>query len=390
MNIRRFLNQFLAASVLIAAILGLLAFVHFNERISQDEIVRGVQHLTYELDGPFRVDLIEIDRNRANAGIVSWRSGGLVTTTRQVADARREGRDVVGAINADFFSFQSTLPIGNQVTDGLWVYGVGSRRSHVMVDEAGNILYDAVSFSGSVVTPEGGVLNLTGVNRHRSNDQVMFYNFHYGCDKSRSDSTGVELVLRLLPGERWMAGDGVRVVVDEVAAGNAGLWEGVTLISAGTEHPDFEGFSSISVSDTLELMLGLNNGAYTGIRQVIGGGGRILRDGQNATAENVSLEGIGEAFLTNRHPRTFVASDRDGRRVWLGTVDGRQAASVGMNFDEMADFLLDLGAWDAVNLDGGGSTTMVVGDSVVNRPSDATGERAVANILFVERLVSGQ
>jgi exopolysaccharide biosynthesis protein len=123
---------------------------------------------------------------------------------------------------------------------------------------------------------------------------------------------------------------------------------------------------------------------------VIGGGGRILRDGQNATAENVSLEGIGEAFLTNRHPRTFVASDRDGRRVWLGTVDGRQAASVGMNFDEMADFLLDLGAWDAVNLDGGGSTTMVVGDSVVNRPSDATGERAVANILFVERLVSGQ
>jgi hypothetical protein len=386
---RRFLNQFIAAVAVTAVFAGLLAFVHFSERVSQDQLGPGVRHVTYELEGPFRVDLIEIDRRRADANIVAWRSGGLVPTTRQVADARREGRDVIGAVNADFFSFQSTLPIGNQVTDGLWVYGTGSRRSHVMVDEAGNVLYDAVSFNGSVVGPNGVVLSLTGVNRHRANDQVMFYNYHYGCERSRSDSTGVELVLRLLQGEQWLAGVSTRVVVDEVAAGDAGLWEGVVIISAGQEHPDYAGFSRLSVADTLELMLGLNNGAYSGIRQMIGGGGRILRDGQNVSAENIATEGIGEAFLTNRHPRTFVASDREGQRIWLGTVDGRQAASLGMNFDEMAAFLLDLGAWDAVNLDGGGSTTMVVADSVANRPSDATGERAVANILFVER-VAGQ
>jgi exopolysaccharide biosynthesis protein len=54
-----------------------------------------------------------------------------------------------------------------------------------------------------------------------------------------------------------------------------------------------------------------------------------------------------------------------------------------MNFQEMAEFLLSIGAWNAVNLDGGGSTTMVINGKVVNSPSDKTGERPVANILIV-------
>jgi exopolysaccharide biosynthesis protein len=70
----------------------------------------------------------------------------------------------------------------------------------------------------------------------------------------------------------------------------------------------------------------------------------------------------------------------------LVTIDGRQEASLGMSFAEMADFLLTLGATDALNLDGGGSTAMVIDGEVVNRPSDITGERAVANVLLlVER-----
>ncbi len=54
-----------------------------------------------------------------------------------------------------------------------------------------------------------------------------------------------------------------------------------------------------------------------------------------------------------------------------------------MNFEEMADFLLSLGTWNALNLDGGGSTTMVVHGKVMNSPSDKTGERPVANSLQV-------
>ncbi len=69
--------------------------------------------------------------------------------------------------------------------------------------------------------------------------------------------------------------------------------------------------------------------------------------------------------------------------MYLCTVDGRQASSIGMTFAEMANFLLSIGSWDAFNFDGGGSTTMVVRGAIVNSPSDPAGERSVANSLQV-------
>jgi exopolysaccharide biosynthesis protein len=74
---------------------------------------------------------------------------------------------------------------------------------------------------------------------------------------------------------------------------------------------------------------------------------------------------------------------RDRKTLLLVTVDGRSAASVGMTLVELADFMRTLGAWDALNFDGGGSTTMVIGDRVVNTPSDRTGEREVGSALFI-------
>jgi exopolysaccharide biosynthesis protein len=66
------------------------------------------------------------------------------------------------------------------------------------------------------------------------------------------------------------------------------------------------------------------------------------------------------------------------------TVDGRQpGVSVGMNLQELGEYLLSLGAIDAMNLDGGGSTTMFVDGNVVNTPSDKEGERKVSDAIVV-------
>jgi exopolysaccharide biosynthesis protein len=68
----------------------------------------------------------------------------------------------------------------------------------------------------------------------------------------------------------------------------------------------------------------------------------------------------------------------------LLVVDGRQpSVSVGMSLAELARLLIELGAHDGINLDGGGSTTMVVKGTVVNRPSDPTGERPVSDAILV-------
>ena len=84
-----------------------------------------------------------------------------------------------------------------------------------------------------------------------------------------------------------------------------------------------------------------------------------------------------------RHPRTAAGVRGDGTIV-LAVVDGRQPKiSVGFSIDELAGLMAELDCVEAINMDGGGSSTMVAGGRVVNSPSDAAGERAVSDALLI-------
>jgi exopolysaccharide biosynthesis protein len=88
-------------------------------------------------------------------------------------------------------------------------------------------------------------------------------------------------------------------------------------------------------------------------------------------------------FASDLHPRTAIASLADGRALLL-VVDGRQPTiSVGMSLDQLARLLLEFGAVEGMNLDGGGSTVMVVQGKVVSHPSDPIGERPVSDAIVV-------
>jgi exopolysaccharide biosynthesis protein len=114
---------------------------------------------------------------------------------------------------------------------------------------------------------------------------------------------------------------------------------------------------------------------------VVGGGPQLINDGK--VAITFEAEKIAKRFVSDRHPRTAIARLKDGR-VLLATVDGRQpGASAGMSLRELADLLLEFGASEAINLDGGGSTTMVVNGKLVNVPSDQTGERPVSDAILL-------
>ena len=123
---------------------------------------------------------------------------------------------------------------------------------------------------------------------------------------------------------------------------------------------------------------------------VVNGGPFLVRDG--ATFVDAYREGFvhpGDpgfyfAFAVSRNPRTMAGLTADGDLL-LVTVDGRAPGySIGMSFVEQARVMRALGARDAVNLDGGGSTTMVAAGALLGRPSDATGERPVGDVLVVD------
>ncbi|MCG6954757.1 MAG: phosphodiester glycosidase family protein [Gemmatimonadetes bacterium] len=121
--------------------------------------------------------------------------------------------------------------------------------------------------------------------------------------------------------------------------------------------------------------------------EIVGGYPELLDSGRRVGDLEVTER---PSFAAARNPRTAVGFDASSRRLWLLVVDGRQAPySVGMTLPELADLLQAFGATDAINLDGGGSSVIVVGGRALNHPSDATGERAVVNALALVRDFAG-
>ncbi len=117
------------------------------------------------------------------------------------------------------------------------------------------------------------------------------------------------------------------------------------------------------------------------LAQVVGGFPELLDRGRPVM--ELELDPT-QSFAAFRHPRTAVGYDPDSRELWLMVVDGRQGAySSGMTLVELTDALSAAGATEALNLDGGGSTVMVVEGMALSHPSDGDGERAVRNALAV-------
>jgi exopolysaccharide biosynthesis protein len=123
--------------------------------------------------------------------------------------------------------------------------------------------------------------------------------------------------------------------------------------------------------------------AKSKVRTIVGGWPRIVMNGRSVAEYAGIVEGTFPRF-EGRNPRSAVGFSRDSSTLYLVVVDGRRPATdAGMTLAELARVMLQLGAHDAMNFDGGGSTTMVVEGRVVNRPSDQTGERAVGSGLLV-------
>jgi exopolysaccharide biosynthesis protein len=178
------------------------------------------------------------------------------------------------------------------------------------------------------------------------------------------------------------------VSIDTARAGVVIPGGGVVLI-AGRNAPAATraAFMALRVDDTLSTSVAL---VPMHPREAVGGRPQLVRD--SVILGVVDTEGQ-PGFATGRHPRTAAGIARNGRRLILVVVDGRQAPySDGMTLRELATLMLGLGAHDAIDLDGGGSTTFVYSprDSsnilrIGNRPSDPAGERTVGDALGIVR-----
>jgi len=357
-----------------------------RDSLATSVVEPGVKHMTILKDGPYAIDVLVVDLRAKNLQVESYRPTGLVKTSEQVRRNDREDHNVVAAINADFFSFTSGWPVDNQIMNGQFVFATSTQRSHLAIDSDGRPFIDKFSLSAWVKPKRGTVHRIDAVNdTHRANSIVLHTSF--SDTATNFPGAGVTFLLSLA-GSSWSVGDTLKMAVTgngvsdlmHIARDQAVLWIG--------SGPDvFQAQEDVKVGDTVLVFLGTEP-PLRHLSTMVGGVGMIIANGKPVPDSINVKERTNITFLKARHPRTFVGFDRDSTRLFLCVVDGRQERSIGMNFQEMADFLISIGVWNAVNLDGGGSTTMVIHGKIVNSPSDKTGERPVANTLQIIRLNS--
>ena len=179
-----------------------------------------------------------------------------------------------------------------------------------------------------------------------------------------------------------------RIVAIGEGSGSTPIPPDGMVLSIGAERLE-EVLPRLRVGDTASIQLRLiplladPERDWARTEHIVSGGPLLLWRGNRI--EDPQVESISRVFFLARHPRTAVGVREDGTLLFV-TVDGRRPEeSVGMSLPELTDLMIELGAVSAINLDGGGSTTMVIDGKVVNRPSGGSPRRNADAILLYPR-----
>ncbi len=269
--------------------------------------------------------------------------------------------DALAGINGGFFA-GSGSPLGMIVIDGKLVSAPLPKRTVFAISRAGQPLIRAFEFNGRVVTPDQTGLWVSAVNRPPHPGGVAVYTPDYG---PLTPDLGVAALIR-------------NDVVDAFFSGRTLIPEGGYVLTVNRADSSLlTGHLRLGQQVSLRLQISPD----LAVLSALGGGPRLVKNGQASVP--FAWEWFTLRFHDTRAPRTAVGITKAGKLIFV-TVDGRSARNTGMTLRELAALMVQIGAVEAMNLDGGGSATMVVGGRTVNEPSDGR-ERPIGSALLVLR-----
>lgn len=321
--------------------------------ITRTEITR------FDALGWIRAQVLEADLTNPAVSLNLLFSGSLTGTETLSRAVARTG--AVAGINGDFFDIQATrAPVGGAVQAGqLLKSGSAGWETVAGLGADGLGRMAGLYLSGSVLLSRGAY-PLAALNHYVvPAGGIGLYTPAWGSASRQGVAAGAQTVR-----EVTVVGGVVTAVSEQIGSGP--IPEGGFLLIG--REAGAEAMASLQPGDFVPLSYGPSDP----FRFAVGGSPILVRDGQVEPVEAVGA-----------HPRTAVGFSADGRRIYLVVVEGRQAHSRGMTLLELARFMQELGAHNALNLDGGGSSAMAARQpgaaTAALASSPAGGERAVAN-----------
>lgn len=344
-------------------------------------IAPGATETSWMLDGaigPQRAFMLDVDTDNPEihlqAGMPDVDKFGMQTVRQQASAISEPGHVVIGGVNGDFYNMANGVPIGVVIQEGRVLKGGTREAFGIKANGEGIIGYPDASFSLITSTAEWDV---NGVNQPRGGDDLIAYTA--AKQSTGTDDSGAEVVVTGITDDILHIGQ-VSGEVTEVLhnSGNQPISEGQIILSGSGKAA--EQLQSLQPGDQVTFSTTVAPG-WDDVTQALGGQYILVKDGAPTSLQENS-------FTTAKAPRTAVGIRENGD-IFVIVVDGRQPGSAeGITVFELRDLMLELGAVDSLNLDGGGSSTFVSrepgesGLSVKNNPSDGY-ERSVANSFFI-------
>lgn len=311
---------------------------------------------------------------------------GKKTLGTLVEEAWAEGFTVFGAVNGDFYSTQTGVPLGIIIKDGRVVSSDDNRYAvGFTADNKAIIGKPSIRISMTNLTSGGEVIQINHLNKYPTAWGSYLFTEDYG-ESTHSSGENFEIVIEI-DGE-FVPGGKVQGKVREIrtAVSNTPIPEGCAVITIAASYDKSASFAAVQTDDLLQIDVACDP-AWTSVVTAVGGGDLILKDSV------LPEDAIDEYHEKIANPRTAIGIKEDGK-VIVFAVDGRSDASKGLSEAELSAVMSELGCTDAINLDGGGSTTVMVKhfgekDIVCSNAPSAGALRSIANgILLVKEGVS--
>ncbi|MBE7031910.1 MAG: hypothetical protein E7401_02990 [Ruminococcaceae bacterium] len=305
---------------------------------------------------------------------------GMTAISNEVSRLEGQGLDIVGGSNADFFSTQTGVPMSNAIVDGKILTKDASGQDAIGIMPDGTPFISYFSLNSVLIREDGSEINIYNINKYRQPYAVYMMTRDFSTE-TRNTTEGIDVILGEIEGEMKI-GTKMTAVVEAINTETASvpIPEGKIVITIDAKAPAefLDPIKSLTVGEKVTISLSANGDKrWSDVALGMGSvGGRLLINGE-----------VNPNLSAGAAPRTAIGIKKDGSII-LYTIDGRQEGhSYGVQLKTLAKRMLELGCVEALNLDGGGSTQMVVQlpgnekTELINKPSDGN-ERKVSTFFF--------
>ncbi len=301
---------------------------------------------------------------------------GVSSIKEEVSQLIGKGSDPVAGFNADFFMLSTGIPIGIVVTDG--ILRSSDAQANGIGFTADNKAFISKPGLVTTVTSNGQKCQIEYVNKNREYYCTYLFtpDFYQNTHVSKD---GITIILSEVSGDLRI-GQTITAKVETVYRGHVSvpLEPGKMVLSAASSHAQDKRLEFLTQGSDVTISVSAADTRWNDVVTGVGAGETILSAGAVPSGLNKS-----------KNPRTAVGVKQDGSVVTY-TVDGRQSGrSLGLSLPELGSRMASLGCVDAVNLDGGGSTTAMVrypGDTsmvITNKPSDGSPRSCSTYLFFI-------